>query len=123
MSSAPPNGCATSSGAPAASARSSTGTAGRLRSASCARPPARTLRTGERDLHSGMFGGAALNAAHAMLTTLNALVAQDGLLVESLRKGIAVPTAEELEGWSELPSGADELAEQGARPKDRRAAE
>ncbi|MFZ1993826.1 MAG: M20/M25/M40 family metallo-hydrolase, partial [Solirubrobacteraceae bacterium] len=26
-----------------------------------------TLRTGERDLHSGMYGGAALNAAHALV--------------------------------------------------------
>ena len=29
-----------------------------------------TLRTGESDLHSGMYGGAALNAAHALMQTL-----------------------------------------------------
>ncbi|HZU20243.1 MAG TPA: M20/M25/M40 family metallo-hydrolase [Gaiellaceae bacterium] len=81
-----------------------------------------TLRTGERDLHSGMYGGAALNAAHAMIRTLEALVAHDGTLAEPLRKGIVPPTEEELSGWSELPSGADELAEQGARPKDPAAA-
>ena len=33
------------------------------------------------------------------------------------------PTEEELAGWRELPTGADELAEQGARPTDPRAAE
>src|SRR5436309_889336 len=74
-----------------------------------------TLRTGQRDLHSGVFGGAALNAAHALLHTLDALVAHDGTLVEPLRKGIAEPTPAELEGWTELPTGAEELAEQGAR--------
>ena len=31
-----------------------------------------TLRTGTRDLHSGMYGGAALNAAHALIKTLGA---------------------------------------------------
>src|SRR5580765_2042157 len=81
-----------------------------------------TLRTGERDLHSGSFGGAALNAAHALMSTLGALVAQDGTLVDSLREGITAPTAEEVAGWAQLPSGADELAEQGARAKDGRAA-
>ena len=30
-----------------------------------------TLRTGERDLHSGIFGGAALNAAHALIAMLD----------------------------------------------------
>ena len=82
-----------------------------------------TLRTGERDLHSGMYGGAALNAAHALIRTLDALIAHDGTLAEPLRRGIAVPTAEELAGWAQLPTGADELADQGARPKDERAAE
>jgi acetylornithine deacetylase/succinyl-diaminopimelate desuccinylase-like protein len=81
-----------------------------------------TLRTGERDLHSGMYGGAALNAAHALMQTLGALVAHDGTLAEPLRKGIVAPTEEELAGWEELPPGGDELAEQGARPKDAQAA-
>ncbi len=81
------------------------------------------LRTGERDLHSGMYGGAALNAVHALIQTLDALVAHDGNLVDELRAGRAEPTAEELAGWAELPAGADELGDQGARPKDARAAE
>jgi acetylornithine deacetylase/succinyl-diaminopimelate desuccinylase-like protein len=81
-----------------------------------------TVRTGDRDLHSGMYGGAALNAAHALMKTLDALIAHDGTLVEPLRKGIAPVSDEELAGWEQLPAGADELGEQGARPKDPNAA-
>ncbi len=82
-----------------------------------------TLRTGERDLHSGLFGGAALNAAHALLQTLGAALARDGRLPEPLRAGIVPPTDSERAGWSELPRGEEELAEQGAQPTDARAAE
>jgi acetylornithine deacetylase/succinyl-diaminopimelate desuccinylase-like protein len=82
-----------------------------------------TLRTGERDLHSGIYGGAALNAAHALVQALGALVAVDGRLAEPLRQGIVPPTEEERDGWRQLPAGADELADQGARPMDPRAAE
>jgi acetylornithine deacetylase/succinyl-diaminopimelate desuccinylase-like protein len=81
------------------------------------------MRTGERDLHSGMYGGAALNAAHALIRTFDALIAHDGTVAEPLRKGIVPPSEEELEGWRQLPTGADELADQGARPKDPRAAD
>jgi acetylornithine deacetylase/succinyl-diaminopimelate desuccinylase-like protein len=81
------------------------------------------LRTGARDLHSGVYGGAALNAAHALATMISRLVARDGRLAEPLRRGLAPPTEEELAGWRELPAGADELADQGARPADPRAAE
>jgi acetylornithine deacetylase/succinyl-diaminopimelate desuccinylase-like protein len=70
-----------------------------------------------------MYGGAALNAAHAMIKTLDGLVSHDGTLVDELRAGRAEPTAEELAGWEALPAGASELADQGARPKDARAAE
>jgi acetylornithine deacetylase/succinyl-diaminopimelate desuccinylase-like protein len=81
------------------------------------------LRSGDKDLHSGMYGGAALNAAHALIKTLDALIAHDGVLVEPLRAGIAPPTGEELAGWAMLPPGASELSDQGARPKDAHAAE
>jgi acetylornithine deacetylase/succinyl-diaminopimelate desuccinylase-like protein len=82
-----------------------------------------TLRTGEKDLHSGMYGGAALNAVHALVRTLDGIVAKDGRLVDALRKGIVPPTAEELAGWAELPVGSDELVVAGARGADARAAE
>jgi acetylornithine deacetylase/succinyl-diaminopimelate desuccinylase-like protein len=81
------------------------------------------LRTGSRDLHSGIYGGAALNAANALVETLSAVLPRDGKLPEPLRKGIVPPTEEELRGWRELPPGADELAEQGARPADPAAAD
>jgi acetylornithine deacetylase/succinyl-diaminopimelate desuccinylase-like protein len=82
-----------------------------------------TLRTGDRDLHSGLFGGAALNAAHALAATIGGLVARDGRLAEPLRKGIVPPTPEELRGWAELAAGEQELASMGARPADARAAQ
>ena len=83
-----------------------------------------TVRTGERDLHSGMFGGAALTATHALLTILGAVLpGPDGLLPGPLRAGIVPPTADEVAGWAELPRGSEELASQGARPMDPRAAE
>jgi acetylornithine deacetylase/succinyl-diaminopimelate desuccinylase-like protein len=82
-----------------------------------------TLSTGDRDLHSGIYGGGGLNAAHALVDTLQAVIPRDGRLPEPLRQGVAPPTAQELEGWRLLPAGADELAGQGARPADSKAAE
>jgi acetylornithine deacetylase/succinyl-diaminopimelate desuccinylase-like protein len=81
------------------------------------------LRTGQRDLHSGIYGGAALNAGAAMIQTLGSLLARDGRLAEPLRQGIVPPSEEELASWAQLPAGASELADQGARPMDARAAE
>jgi acetylornithine deacetylase/succinyl-diaminopimelate desuccinylase-like protein len=82
-----------------------------------------TVRTGEKDLHSGMFGGAALNALHALMRALSGIVSGDGLLPEPLREGITPPTDEELASWRELQPGAEAISDQGARPKDARAAE
>ncbi len=81
------------------------------------------LSTGAVDLHSGVYGGAALNAAHALIRTLEKLIAVDGRLAEPLREGIVAPTPQELEDWRRLPAGADELTQQGARPADPAAAE
>jgi acetylornithine deacetylase/succinyl-diaminopimelate desuccinylase-like protein len=81
------------------------------------------VRTGEKDLHSGVFGGAALNATHALMQVLSGVVPRDGRLDDSLRVGIVPPSDEERAGWGELESGADVLAAQGARPSDARAVE
>jgi acetylornithine deacetylase/succinyl-diaminopimelate desuccinylase-like protein len=83
-----------------------------------------TVRTGERDLHSGLFGGAALNAAAALMQTLRAVLpGENGLLPDELRAGVAAPTEEELAAWRQLTPGSEVLAESGARPADARAAE
>jgi len=82
------------------------------------------VKTGERDLHSGMYGGAALNAIHVLMRVLSSVTAEpSGLLPEPLRAGIVPPTAEERENWKALPPGAEELELQGARPLDKDAAE
>jgi acetylornithine deacetylase/succinyl-diaminopimelate desuccinylase-like protein len=81
------------------------------------------LRTGARDLHSGIYGGAALNAMHALIQTLEAVLPRDGRLPEPLRAGIAPPTEAEVSGWAELEPGAKLLEGQGARPVDAAAAE
>jgi acetylornithine deacetylase/succinyl-diaminopimelate desuccinylase-like protein len=81
------------------------------------------VRTGDRDLHSGMYGGAALNATHALLQALAAVLPRDGRLPEPLRAGLIPPTREELDGWRSLTVGAEVLTDQGARPADPAAAE
>jgi acetylornithine deacetylase/succinyl-diaminopimelate desuccinylase-like protein len=81
------------------------------------------VRTGEKDLHSGVFGGAAMNASHVLLQVLGAVMPQDGQVPEPLRAGIVRPSDEEIESWSALEPGAEVLAAQGARPVDSRAAD
>jgi acetylornithine deacetylase/succinyl-diaminopimelate desuccinylase-like protein len=83
-----------------------------------------SVRTGERDLHSGVYGNAVLNAVHALHQALGGLLPrEDGRLPAPLRDGAAAPTDEELEAWRELPLGADVIVAAGATPHDRRAAE
>jgi acetylornithine deacetylase/succinyl-diaminopimelate desuccinylase-like protein len=82
------------------------------------------VRTGATDMHSGMFGAAALNATHALMTALGAVVpGADGRLPDELRQGVAPPSAEELAAWAELPSGQEQLEQQGASPIAAAAAE
>jgi acetylornithine deacetylase/succinyl-diaminopimelate desuccinylase-like protein len=80
------------------------------------------VQTGDRDLHSGHYGGTAMNAIHALATALTALFPRDGRLPEPLRAGVTPPDEDERAGWAELPPGAEELARVGAVPLDDRAA-
>jgi acetylornithine deacetylase/succinyl-diaminopimelate desuccinylase-like protein len=81
------------------------------------------VRTGTRDLHSGLYGGAALNALHALNQILAAVLARDGVLPEPLRAGITPPTDDETAAWAELVPGAEMLTEAGARKAHPRADE
>jgi acetylornithine deacetylase/succinyl-diaminopimelate desuccinylase-like protein len=81
------------------------------------------VRTGQTDLHSGMYGGAALNALHALQRVLAAVLPREGRVPEPLRVGVVPPTDAELADWAALPHGDEELAQRGANPADPRAAE
>jgi acetylornithine deacetylase/succinyl-diaminopimelate desuccinylase-like protein len=80
------------------------------------------VRTGEGDLHSGLYGGAAMNAVNVLAGMLAAVLPRDGRLAEPLRAGLVPPTPEELESWAALPPGDRELESAGGRPADERAA-
>ncbi len=51
------------------------------------------VRTGSSDLHSGVFGNAGLNAIHALIQCLQAILPRDGRLPEPLRAGALAPSA------------------------------
>ncbi len=80
------------------------------------------LRGAEADLHSGMHGGAALNAVHALVDVLSAVLPRDGRVPGPLRDGAARPSGDEVAAWAGLPRGEDILAEAGGRPADSDAA-
>ena len=80
------------------------------------------VRTGTRDLHSGMYGGAALNALHVLVRALNNLLQDDGRLPAELLTDVVAPSDGEIRGWSTLPAGAALLDAQGAVPTDATAA-
>lgn len=81
------------------------------------------VRCAVRDLHSGMYGGVALNAVHVLHQILGqVLPGPDGMLRDELREGIVPPTQEELEAWSHFAPGTEVIAEAGGRPIDNDAA-
>jgi acetylornithine deacetylase/succinyl-diaminopimelate desuccinylase-like protein len=79
------------------------------------------VRTGERDMHSGYYGGAALNAIHVLMQALSSILARDGLLPDELRVGRAPLTQVEAQSLEKLPSGREILGEAGATPLDGKA--
>jgi len=80
------------------------------------------VRTAPQDAHSGLYGGAGLNAAHVLVGILDRLVPNRGELDPRLCVGIAEPSPDERAAWAQLPEGARMLAEAGLAPADARAA-
>src|SRR3954454_22953462 len=76
-----------------------------------------TVRVAERDLHSGLFGGVAPNAIHALEQMLRAVVPGPGEeLRKELRAGVSpVPEAERA-SWAELPPDPEFHEKTGAQP-------
>jgi acetylornithine deacetylase/succinyl-diaminopimelate desuccinylase-like protein len=81
------------------------------------------VRTGERDMHSGYYGGAALNAIHVLMQGLSAVTARDGLLPDQLRIGRAPLSQAEVDSLKSLPKGWEMIDDAGATPLDANAAE
>jgi acetylornithine deacetylase/succinyl-diaminopimelate desuccinylase-like protein len=80
------------------------------------------VRTGRRDLHSGAYGGAALNALHVLVDVLGRVLPSGGRLPERFLAGVVPPDPSELAGWAQLPDGGALLADQGAVAADEQAA-
>jgi acetylornithine deacetylase/succinyl-diaminopimelate desuccinylase-like protein len=74
------------------------------------------VTAGEVDLHSGHYGGVALNAVNALVQTLAGVLPQGGSVPEELRVGVSPPPAEERARWATAADPAAELARRGARP-------
>jgi len=81
-----------------------------------------TVRVSENDAHSGIYGGAALNSVLVLHDLVAAIRPRGGRLPEPLNAGVVPPTAAEREAWTELPGGAEALADSGLAPADARAA-
>ncbi|MEA2332499.1 MAG: hypothetical protein QOH58_2637 [Thermoleophilaceae bacterium] len=73
------------------------------------------VRTAARDLHSGLYGGAVLNAAHVLLAMLHEVTPDaEGRVRPELSAGVTPPGPAERESWERLPPGARAIAEVGA---------
>jgi acetylornithine deacetylase/succinyl-diaminopimelate desuccinylase-like protein len=72
------------------------------------------VRTAARSLHSGLYGGAVLNAAHVLLAMLGE-VAPDGAgrVRPELAAGVAPAAPEERAAWERLPRGEEAIAAVG----------
>jgi acetylornithine deacetylase/succinyl-diaminopimelate desuccinylase-like protein len=82
------------------------------------------IKTGERDMHSGYYGGAALNAIHVLMQGLSAVTARsNGLLPDQLRVGREALSQLEVDSLKSLPKGWEILDEAGATPLDGKAAD
>jgi acetylornithine deacetylase/succinyl-diaminopimelate desuccinylase-like protein len=77
------------------------------------------MTVGDRELHSGMYGGAVANVVHDLHRVLGAVIDRDADFAD----GVAPVADAERASWAALPSGRELLAEVGAVPRDGRAVE
>jgi acetylornithine deacetylase/succinyl-diaminopimelate desuccinylase-like protein len=75
------------------------------------------VTVGDRNLHSGMYGGQALNALHVLHGILARMLPDpDGKLPQVLQKGVIAPDPKEVASWSQLPPGEEVVRHVGGRP-------
>jgi acetylornithine deacetylase/succinyl-diaminopimelate desuccinylase-like protein len=66
-----------------------------------------------RDLHSGMYGGAAPNAVFGLIELLATAKNKDGrILIPGIYDDVTAPDREEMESWRRLPFSEQEFLEQ-----------
>jgi acetylornithine deacetylase/succinyl-diaminopimelate desuccinylase-like protein len=76
-----------------------------------------TVRVADRDLHSGLFGGVAPNAIHALMQMLDAVVPRPGEeLRQELRAGVAPVADSERASWANVPPDPEFHEKTGAQP-------
>src|SRR3954454_8262510 len=76
-----------------------------------------TVRVAEGDLHSGIYGGVAPNAIHALQQMLNAVVSAPGEeLRAELREGVSPMPEAERAWFGRIPPNADFHEKTGAQP-------
>jgi acetylornithine deacetylase/succinyl-diaminopimelate desuccinylase-like protein len=69
-----------------------------------------SVRTLERDLHSGTYGGVAPNAIETLVRLLSQLKSESGeVRVPNLYEAVEPPTPAELKTWKELPFDREEF--------------
>ena len=70
-----------------------------------------SVRTLERDLHSGTYGGVAPNALETLVRILAKLKDADGeIQIPKLYKAVEPPTKQELKTWKQLPFDKDDAS-------------
>ena len=71
-----------------------------------------SVRTLQRDLHSGTYGGVAPNALETLVRILSGLKDADGeIQIPKLYKAVKAPSKAELKGWRKLPFDKGEYLE------------
>ncbi len=73
-----------------------------------------SVRTLERDLHSGTYGGVAPNAIETLVRILSELKSESGeIRIPELYEAVEPPTETELETWKKLPFDREALSRGG----------